>query len=200
MRGRLCLTKGIIEVEVEVGALWSGRNDGRRMHWDIGAGQKFPVIHSAPFRTGRHLDLMQWGLIVAWKDDTKIVSTTVDCHAQVSEWALRCNGPRSAVRRCLIPFDRFYDQQIDSHEPLAIAPTEGPLMTFGAIWEPYQSPTGTCLSCFAILITDTDEALGKSHQRMPVIIPAGARAEWLGEETNDSNRITKLLAPYVLAA
>ena len=88
MRGRLCLTKGIIEVEAEVGALWSGRNVNRRMHWDVGAGQNFPVIHSAPFRTGRYFDLMQWGLIMAWKNDTMIVSTTLGCHAKVSEAAL----------------------------------------------------------------------------------------------------------------
>jgi putative SOS response-associated peptidase YedK len=73
-------------------------------------------------------------------------------------------------------------------------------MTFGAIWEQYQSPAGKCLSYFAILITAVDEALGKIRRRMPVIIPAGARAEWLGEETTDSDRITKLLAPYKTAA
>ncbi len=198
MRGRLRLTKDIVELEAEVGALWSGRNIGRRMRWDAGAGQSFPVIHSSPFRTGRYLDLMQWGLIVAWKNDTMVVSTTMDCHAKVCEAAPHYDGPWSAVRRCLIPTDCLW--HTDNPKPFAMAPADGPLMTLGAIWEQHLSSAGKYLSCFAILITDADEALKKIRRRMPVVIPPEARAQWLGEETTDDGRITKLLAPCTMAA
>ena len=82
------------------------------------------------------------------------------------------------------------------HKPLAMAPTDGPLMTLAAIWEQHVSSAGKYLSCFAILITDAGEALGKIRRRIYVIIPPAARAEWLDQEiTVDSGRITKLLVP-----
>ena len=101
MRGRHTLTRDIIELEAEVGALWlrppcwPPHALGRRCRTN------FPVLHSSPFRTGPYLELMQWGLIVAWKNDTMVVSTTAGCHAKVCEAAPRYDGPWSATRRCL---------------------------------------------------------------------------------------------------
>jgi len=185
----------MVEIQTEVGARWLGLNVSHDAHWDIDAGQHFPVIRSNS-SAGRHLDLMRWGIIAAWLNDTMVISTTVDCHAEICETALRYDRPWSVTRRCLIPSDGLYEWRTDDHQSLALASADRRLMTLGGIWEQHMSPAGNCLSCFAILVAETNGAVAQICRQTPVVIPLEARREWLGEETSNSERIMKLLVPY----
>ena len=51
------------------------------------------------------------------------------------------------------------------------------------IWENWREPaSGEWLRTFAIITTDANELVAAIHDRMPVILPPGGYARWLGEE------------------
>ena len=51
-------------------------------------------------------------------------------------------------------------------------------------------------STFTIITTSANHLLEPIHNRMPAIIPADIRAEWLDPENQDEKRILSLLSPY----
>ena len=51
-------------------------------------------------------------------------------------------------------------------------------------------------STCTIITTSANHLLEPIHNRMPAIIPADIRAEWLDPENQDEKRILSLLSPY----
>ena len=81
--------------------------------------------------------------------------------------------------RCLLPANGFYEWYQDgiTKVPYYIYPSDRELTYFAGLWLPAsnrdQSPT--CV----VLTTSAHESLQDIHQRMPVMLPTAAHADWL---------------------
>ena len=101
-----------------------------------------------------------------------------------------------ARRRCLVPADGFYEWQAvpgaSRKQPHYIRLARGGLFALAGIWQPGTYGSSTC----ALLTTEPTPALREIHDRMPVIIPPGAYAQWL-DPTESRAALEPLLAPFV---
>ena len=104
-------------------------------------------------------------------------------------------------RRCLVLADGFYEWRKEGKKktPMYITLKSHEPFGFAGLWETWKSPEGEAIhSC--TLITTTPNALMESiHNRMPVILPRDAEAQWLDRAIEDPERLLPLLAPYSAA-
>ena len=94
--------------------------------------------------------------------------------------------------------DGFYEWKVigdpDAKKPLKqpylIRRPDGMPFAFAGIWDNARTKTGEVPAC-AILTTTPRGVAGEVHDRMPVILPADARAAWLDPKA----RYRELLEP-----
>ena len=68
-----------------------------------------------------------------------------------------------------------------------------------ALWEYWRDPaTGEPLESVALITTDAGRSVAHVHDRMPVVIPSAAFAEWLDPENRDVDRLDRLLDPIAI--
>jgi putative SOS response-associated peptidase YedK len=144
------------------------------------------------------IDFFTWGLIPSWAKDPKIGNNLINAR---SETLAEKPSFRTAYRRrrCLILTDGFYEWrknpdktktpmyiQLESQEPFA----------FAGLWEQWYSPHGDeVLSC-TIITTQPNEFMAQIHNRMPVILPPQAYAQWLAPAEQKPDILQPLLKPY----
>jgi putative SOS response-associated peptidase YedK len=145
------------------------------------------------------LDFYVWGLIPSWAKDPSIGSRMINARSETlaEKPAFRAAFRR---RRCLIPASGFYEwQQAPGRKakiPYYIRLKSGQPFAFAGLWEIWNAPDGsTVLSC-AILTTAPNELMSPLHNRMPVILPASAYAQWLEPGEQSPSRLQPLLRPY----
>ena len=67
---------------------------------------------------------------------------------------------------------------------------------FAGLWEVWHSPQAdTILSC-TILTTEPNDLMTSIHNRMPVILPRDAYAQWLDPNEQKPDQLQLLLKPY----
>ena len=144
----------------------------------------------------RRLELLRWGLIPSWADDPGIGSRMINARA---ETAPEKPSFRRAFRerRCLIPADGFYEwkRMNGTKQPYYIRMREGRPFAFAGLWEGWKDDGGPEIRSCAILTTAPNALAGEIHDRMPVILPAGAYDAWLDPEA-EKEELVALLAPY----
>ena len=87
-------------------------------------------------------------------------------------------------RRCLVPADGFYEWKKmprGPKQPFYIRPRSGGLLAFAGLWETWMDREGGEVDTAAIVTTAANAVLRPIHERMPVILPPDAWAEWLDE-------------------
>jgi putative SOS response-associated peptidase YedK len=102
-------------------------------------------------------------------------------------------------RRCLILADGYYEWQrsggvkqpyfisFESREPFGMA----------GLWESWRDPQGgEPLESCCIVTTSPAPSVSHVHDRMPVIVPAAAHAEWLDPQNADVAGLDRLLVPW----
>ena len=102
-------------------------------------------------------------------------------------------------RRCLVPADGFYEWAPavgdgGRKRPHWIYPSAGGLVSFAGIWETWRSPGGEARHTVAILTTDANADLAGVHHRMPVVVPEGARGDWLARDRAGA-AVAEMLVP-----
>ena len=100
-------------------------------------------------------------------------------------------------RRCWIPADGFYEWETDDHGrrlPVHFRLPDHRPFVFAGLWDRWGSGDGVIASC-TILTTTPSEVVRPVHDRMPVILPSGAREAWL-EPDADLATLRDLLGPY----
>jgi putative SOS response-associated peptidase YedK len=79
-------------------------------------------------------------------------------------------------------------------------PADAPLFAFAGLWENWRDPAqgadAAWLRSCTIVTGEPNELLAPIHQRMPVILPEDAWAQWLGEAPATSGELRALLKPY----
>jgi putative SOS response-associated peptidase YedK len=163
--------------------------------FNIAPTQMVPVVIQSPEKT---LLIMRWGLIPHWMKAKPDGTADGFINAR-SETAAEKPAFRTAFqqKRCLIPADGFYEwkKMPDGRkQPMYFFQKDRQLFTFAGLWSAWQTPDGETLHTCAILTTEPNDLVTQVHNRMPVILPAESRDDWLSDLPKES--LQALLSPY----
>ncbi len=161
----------------------------------------------------RELRVVRWGLVPSWAKDMSIGSRLINARAEtVSEKPAFRRA--FANRRCLLPADGYYEWQkpgdaaaADSprggkvKQPYYIHRADGRPLAFAGLYELWRDKArrgddpDAWLWSATIITTSAPDALGRIHDRMPMIIDPGSWTDWLDPENSDPGDLRALLAP-----
>lgn len=136
---------------------------------------------SDPERTQRSLRVMRWGLVPNWAKDPAIGSRMINAR---SETAADKPAFRAALarRRCLLPAAGWYEWRRDGRakQPYFVTDPGGSSLALAGVWEFWRpAEGGEPLVTAAVLTTEAVGALARIHDRMPLVLPPSAWADWL---------------------
>jgi len=150
----------------------------------------------------RRLDTFRWGLVPFWAKDPATGYKMINARA---ESVTDKNAYKRAFqkRRCIIPADGFFEwKKIPGQkvkQPYFIHRADGEPMAFAGLWEVWRpkdapedsEPLRTC----TIITGEPNEKVADIHDRMPVMLPPSAWAEWLDRDNDDVETLGKFLVP-----
>jgi putative SOS response-associated peptidase YedK len=139
-----------------------------------------PVVCRHP-ESGRHLDLLTWGLVPSFTKDLKAARKPINARAEtVASSGMFKNA--LAKRRCLVPAAAFYEWKAtpEGKVPHAIARADGEMLAFAGLWEGWRAPDGDVLRTFAIITTVANAQMSTPQSRMPGDPGAGGLAPLAG--------------------
>ena len=112
-------------------------------NWNAAPTEDLPVIRYDAKAAQRSLDVMRWGLVPFWAKDIKVGFANINAKAEGIDTkpAFR---EAFARRRCLIPFDCFYEWKKlgKEREPYAVGLADRRLMALAGLWETWRSAAG----------------------------------------------------------
>jgi putative SOS response-associated peptidase YedK len=195
MCGRYILTRDARELGRVFGA---AVQPALKPRYNIAPSQPVPAVRVDRDTGRRTVDLLRWGLVPRWADDSSIGYRMINARA---ETAATKPAYRSAMkyRRCLVPADAFYEWQktpSGRKQPYAIQMADGAPFAFAGLWEHWQDAHGNELETCTILTTDANALLAKLHDRMPVILAPEQYDAWLDPANQDAKSLTPMLKPY----
>lgn len=149
------------------------------------------------------LGAFRWGFVPFWAKDASVGGRMINARA---ETLLDKPAFRRAFERyrCIIPADGFYEwEPVQGHtrkQPWYIRRADGDVLAFAGLWSSWRPPStgGTddepLVSC-TIVTTDANDAVRPIHDRMPVVLPPAAWADWLDPANDDLDQLVSLLVP-----
>jgi putative SOS response-associated peptidase YedK len=156
----------------------------------------------------RLLTTFRWGLIPHWADDDKDAARRINARAETlaDKPAFR---DAFAKTRCIIPADGFYEWETgDGGRKIAhyITRRDGDVLAFAGLyarWNPgehgpprlFDDPDEPPVRSCTIVTTTANATLAELHDRMPVVLPESAWAEWLDRDNHDVVALQRLLQP-----
>lgn len=191
MCGRFTLTVDPAELQdlldlIEVPSQLSPR-------YNIAPTQPVAVVTSA---AARKVEIFQWGLIPSWSKDPAMGSRMINARGETvnEKPAFRVPFQR---KRCLILADGFYEwKALDKgKQPYYIRLAGGGPFTFAGLWDHWLSPGGDERLTCTIITCEPNAVMSTLHNRMPVILDAPARWDWLDPETPPL-ALKAMLTPY----
>jgi putative SOS response-associated peptidase YedK len=162
------------------------------------------------------LGWMRWGLVPWFARDAKAGPRSINARAETVATNRTFREPFQR-RRCLVVADGFYEwRQIGSaRQPYFIRLRSRRPFAFAAVWDRWKPPAhprvgpdgrpdsphgykgDPVLSC-AIVTCAPNPLVAPIHDRMPVIVPAATRAEWLASDASPA-ALAAMLRPYPAA-
>ena len=157
----------------------------------------------------RQLRTVRWGLVPFWAKDLSIGNRLVNARVETvhEKPAFR---RAFASRRCLLPADGYYEwypteQRTSSGKPLKqpffIRPTDGGVLAMAGLYEIWRDPAKeeddpdrfvwTC----TVLTTSAEDAVGRIHDRMPMLVEPDRYAAWLDPTGSAVDDLRQLLVP-----
>jgi putative SOS response-associated peptidase YedK len=154
----------------------------------------------------RQLRVVKWGLVPSWAKDPSIGSRMIN--ARMETVAEKPAFRRAfARRRCLLPADGYYEWYASKQDgktvkqPFFIHPKDGGVLAMAGLyefWRPKDAdpddPDAWLTTC-TVLTTQAEDALGRIHDRMPLLVEPSRYAEWLDPDVDDADRLRALLVP-----
>src|SRR5262249_41861982 len=197
MCGRARLSSDVSEIKLVFSIPPERATPNIPANWNAAPTEDLPVVRYDARAGQRSLDVMRWGLVPFWAKDLKVGFANINAKAEGIDTrpAFR---EAFARRRCLVPFDFFYEWRKlgKERQPYAAALADRRLLALAGLWETWRSPAGERVRSFAIVTTAPNQLLAELHDRMPVILPPENWPAWLGEEAADPERLKTLLVPY----
>jgi len=164
--------------------------------FNIAPTQDVPVVRSDA-KGSRECAMLRWGLVPSWAKDDKIGARMINAR---SETAAEKPSFGSAIktRRCLVPCSGFYEwvKGAEGKQPHFIHFADARVFAFAGLWERWSKSESGPLDTFTILTSAPNELIADLHDRMPVILPPDAYAEWLEPRPLDSDRLRNLVVPH----
>ena len=168
--------------------------------FNIAPTQDAPVI--AQDRESRRVGLLRWGLIPSWAKDPAMGSRMINARAETVAEKPAFRGAFRR-RRCLVPADGFFEWKREGGEgagkghktPYWIHMAGREPFVMAGLWEKWHPGEGAPVYTFTILTTEADPTIREIHPRMPVILPASARDQWLDPEA-DPDLVLSLLRSF----
>jgi putative SOS response-associated peptidase YedK len=164
-----------------------------------------PVV--AISRGKRVLDVVRWGLVPSWAKSLAIGDRQINARAERVQTA---NAYKRAFqkRRCIVPADGFYEWQAVEgtggakkkvKQPWFFRRRDGEPLAFAGLWEIWHDRTEgddapRVRSC-VIITTEANALVQPVHERMPVVLPESAWAEWLDRDNQDVEKLKRLMVP-----
>jgi putative SOS response-associated peptidase YedK len=169
--------------------------------YNVAPTQPIPIVRL--HEGERQFVLVRWGLLPAWVKDPRAFSLLINARGDsVNDKPAFRNAMKR--RRCLIPADGFYEWQKvpgrKNKQPMYIHRADGEPIAFAGLWELWRPPEHKdddemiVRSC-TIITGEPNEKLRPIHDRMPVMLPPSAWAEWLDPTNDDIETLGKLLVP-----
>jgi putative SOS response-associated peptidase YedK len=153
------------------------------------------------------LDVFHWGLVPSWAKDAKVGAKMINARAET----LADKPAFKALfrkHRCLIPMDGFYEWRAGAadgpltsagkpaKQPMYIHRADGEPLAVAGLWAAWKEPAaGEWLHSATVITTSANETMRPVHDRMPVVLPRSAWAEWLDPAMHDLERLSGLLVP-----
>ncbi len=165
-----------------------------------------PTAERAP---ARQLRVLRWGLVPFWAKDPSVGNRMINARVETvtDKPAFR---QAFAKRRCLLPADGYYEwypteQRTKAGKPMKqpffIRPQDGSVMAMAGLYEIWRDPTRdeddpqrfrwTC----TIITTSAEDAVGRIHDRMPMLVERARYADWLDPAAGDARDLRDLLVP-----
>jgi putative SOS response-associated peptidase YedK len=155
-----------------------------------------PVLAVREQAEGRDIGKLRWGLIPGKWATEKKGRPLINARAESIE-TQPAFAESFRERRCLIPADGFYEWRRDDSGkvPIWAHLPDDELFAFAGVWASY-TPKGAdpVVSCSIVTCTPND-VMRPIHDRMPVILPREAEAEWLAPHA-EAEDLKRLLAPW----
>jgi putative SOS response-associated peptidase YedK len=197
MCGRARLSSDVSEIKLVFSIPPERPTPNIPANWNAAPTEDLAVVRYDAGANQRSLDVMRWGLVPFWAKDIKVGFANINAKAEGVETrpAFR---EAFARRRCLVPFDCFYEwKKLDKErQPYAVALSDRRLMALAGLWENWRSPAGERVRSFAIVTTAPNALLADVHDRMPVILASENWPAWLGERQTGPAELKSLLRPY----
>jgi len=152
-----------------------------------------------PNTAERRVAFFRWGLIPSWAKDSASGARMINARA---ETVAEKPAFRAAFRqrRCLVLADGFYEWRNEPGQraktPFLIRMASGQPFAFAGLWEVWQPEAGEPLHSCTILTTEPNALVAPIHDRMPVILPPAAYAQWLAPQPTPADDLHGLLRPY----
>ena len=166
--------------------------------WNVAPTQYVPIVRLD--RDGRRVLRMQrWGLVPFWARDPSAGSRMINARAEslATNAAFRTAFER---RRCLVPVSGFYEWSGtgQARMPWYVERRDGEPFALAGLWARWRprdaGADATPLDSCTIITTAPNALIAPLHDRMPVILPPAAFAEWLDPQQRDTERLRRWLA------
>jgi len=197
MCGRARLSSDVSEIKLVFSIPPERPTPNIPANWNAAPTEDLPVVRYDNTAGGRRLEVMRWGLVPFWAKDIKVGFSNINAKAETIDTrpAFREAFTR---RRCLVPFDCFYEWKKlgKEREPYAVALADRRLMAMAGLWETWRSPAGERVRSFTIVTTAPNALLAELHDRMPVILAPEDWPIWLGESPAGPEQLRAPLKPY----
>lgn len=161
----------------------------------------------------RRLAVVRWGLVPSWAKDPSIGSRMIN--ARMETVAEKPAYKRAfARRRALLPADGYYEWYTPEgpdapkgkggkplKQPFFIHPRDGGVLAMAAIYEIWHDKTredddpAAWLWTASVLTTEAEDAVGRIHDRMPLMVERDRWSAWLDPGLDDPDAARALLVP-----
>jgi putative SOS response-associated peptidase YedK len=157
-----------------------------------------PVL-AIPNDGGNRADFFVWGLIPSWAKDPSIGNRLINARGEtLAEKPSFRSGYK--YKRCLILADGFYEWKAQPGTkikvPHFIHMKKRQPFAFAGLWGEWHSPDGSQIRSCTIVTTEPNELMAPIHNRMPVIIPPDAYAQWIDSAARTPESLQALIKPY----
>ncbi len=141
----------------------------------------------------KRLGPMRWGFVSPTAKDPKLAPINARAETLSTSPMFRDAFRR---HRCLVVANGFYEWRKEGRTktPYFIHLRSGHPFGFAGIWSTRRGEVGNRLVTCAIVTCPPNELMATIHNRMPVILPPGARDRWL-DPTADETELRGLLVP-----